>query len=484
MGSETPRGADMDEYSSHDAIGLAQLVRRGEVSAPELVEEAIARVERLDGAINAVVYRDFDQARKLAAGPLPDGPFTGVPFLVKDFGIGVAGWPCTSGSRFCAGVVDAEDTGLARRYREAGVVMLGRGASSEYGIVGNVETTLFGPTRNPWNPAHIAGGSSGGSAAAVAAGIVPMAHASDGLGSIRIPAACCGLVGMKPTRNRVPNLPDGFDYAMGFCADHVVTRSVRDSAAMLDATGMPEPGSPYAVPAKAGPYLDEVGRCAGKLRIHWSGETPSGNPIDPEVRAVLEQTAATLAALGHEVNEQAIGADHRAIARARAPVSAANFAAGMRRVIDRVGREPREDELEPMTWAALQGSRLVTGAQAFWGFQELRMLTRGVVRQFDSFDVYLCPVMTAPPPPIGFSDPATVTPRDLGKRQMALYPFAALFNFTGQPSISLPLGMSADGLPIGMMFTGRYADEATLYRLAGQLEKEMPWGQRRPRVWA
>ena len=474
----------MQDYSSHDGTALAQFVRRGDVSVPELVEAAIARVERLDRRINAVVYRDFDRAREMAAGPLPDGPFTGVPFLVKDLGISVAGWPCTSGSRFCAEVVDREDSGLTRRYREAGVVMLGRGASSEYGIVGNVETSLFGATRNPWNTDHIAGGSSGGSAAAVAAGMVPMAHASDGLGSIRIPAACCGLVGMKPTRDRVPNLPDGFDYAMGFCIDHVVTRSVRDSAAMLDATGLPEPGSPYAIPAKAGQYLDEVSRSPGKLRIAWSPDTPSGQPLDPEVLKVLEHTAAALAALGHEVRAESIGVDHRAVARARAPVSAANFAAGMRRVIDRVGREPREDELEPMTWAALQGSRAVTGEQAFWGYQELRMLMRGVVQRFDSFDVYLCPVMTAPPPRIGFSDPASVTPRDLGKRQMAMFPFAALFDFTGQPSLSLPLGMSAQGLPIGMMFTGRYADEATLYRLAGQLEKELPWAQRRPQVWA
>ena len=474
----------MQDYPSYDAIGLAKLVQSGDVCVAELTDAAIAQVERLDGQINAVVYRDFDRARALAAGPLPDGPFKGVPFLVKDFGIGVAGWPCTSGSRFCADVVDCKDTGLTRRYRETGVVMLGRGASSEYGIAGSVETALFGPTRNPWNPAHIAGGSSGGPAAAVAAGMVPMAHASDGLGSIRIPAACCGLVGMKPTRDRVPNLPDGFDYAMGFCVDHVVTRSVRDSAAMLDATGVPEPGSPYALPAKAGSYLDEVSRNVGKLRIRWSPETPSGQPIDPEVLAVLEHTAATLAALGHDVREEPLGVDQRAFARARAPVSAANFAAGMRRVIDRVGREPREDELEPLTWAALQGSRQVTGEQAFWGYQELRVLSRAALRRFESFDVFLCPVMTAPPPPIGFSDPATVTPRDINKRQVALYPFAALFNFTGQPSVSLPLGMSAQGLPIGMMFTGRYADEATLYQLAGQLEKELPWAQRRPQVWA
>lgn len=196
----------MRDYCDHDALGLAALVRTGAVSALELVDAAVARIERLDGTVNAVVHRDVEGARAIAAGPLQDGPFTGVPFIVKDFGIGVAGWPRTSGSRFCAGVVDRADTGLARRYREAGVVMLGRGASSEFGIVGNVETASNGPTRNPWNPARIAGGSSGGSAAAVAAGMVPMAHASDGLGSIRIPAACCGLVGMKPTRDRVPSM--------------------------------------------------------------------------------------------------------------------------------------------------------------------------------------------------------------------------------------------------------------------------------------
>jgi amidase len=474
----------MQEYSTYDATDLARLVRSREVSAVELVDAAMDAIERLDGVIHAVVYRDFDRARETAAGPLPDGPFAGVPFLVKDLGIGVAGWPCTSGSRFCADVVDGEDSGLTRRFREAGVVLLGRGASSEYGIAGNVETALFGPTRNPWNPAHIVGGSSGGSAAAVAAGMVPMAHASDGLGSIRIPAACCGLVGMKPTRDRVPNLPDGFDYAMGFCVDHVVSRSVRDSAAMLDATGVPEPGSPYAPPAKDRAYTEEVERAPGKLRIRWSAETPKGNPLHTDVAGVLARTAETLAALGHDVREMTLAADHRAIARARAPVSGANFAAGMRRTIEKVGREPREDELEPLTWAALQAARQVTGEQAFWGYQELRMLTRGVLEQFETFDVYLSPVMSAPPPPIGFSDPASVPPREIGKRQVELYPFTPLFNFTGQPSLSLPLGMSADGLPIGMMFTARYADEGTLFRLAGQLEKEMPWAQRRPAVFA
>jgi amidase len=472
-----------DDYAERDGLGLAELVREGSVSPLELVDASIERIERIDPAINAVVYRAFDEARAAAGGQLPDGPFRGLPFMVKDLGIGVAGWPRTSGSRFCREVVDAEDTGLTRRYREAGVVLLGRGASSEFGIIGNVETALYGPTRNPWNPDHIAGGSSGGSAAAVAAGMVPLAHASDGLGSIRIPAACCGLVGLKPTRDRVPNLPDGFDYAMGFVADHVVSRSVRDSAAMLDATGIPEPGSPYASPPKQGPYLDEISRSPGKLRIAWSSETPRGDPIDPEVQQALESTAATLAALGHDVRGESLGVDYKALYAARAPVSGANFAAGMARTIAEVGREPTEDEFEPLTRASLEGARRVTGEQAFFALQELRMLSRKLLSRFESFDVYLCPVMSAPPPPIGFSDPATVPPREINRRQAALYPYTAMFNFTGQPSISLPLAQSAGGLPIGMMFTARYGDEATLFRLAGQLEKEMPWSGRRPTIW-
>ena len=216
------------------------------------------------------------------------------------------------------------------------------------------------------------------------------------------------------------------------------------------------------------------------MRIRWSTEAPAGQAVDPEVLGVLTQTAATLAALGHEVREQGLGIDYRALYRARAPVSGANFAAGMRRVIARVGREPEGDDLEPMTWASVEGSRRVTGEQAFWGYQELRMLTRGVLRAFEAFDVYMTPVMTAPAPRIGFSDPATVKPREIGERQAALYPYTATFNFTGQPSMSLPLGHSAGGLPIAVMLTARYADEATLFRLAAQLEKEMPWRERRP----
>jgi amidase len=310
-----------------------------------------------------------------------------------------------------------------------------------------------------------------------------MAHASDGLGSIRIPAACCGLVGLKVTRDRNPNLPDGYDYAYGLVVDHVVSRTVRDSAAMLDVTGRPEPASPYPAPPKAGPYLDEVSRSPGRLKIAWSAETPSGRPIDPEVEAALRATAETLATLGHEVVERGLGIDYRALYAAMAPVGGGNFAAGMRRLIERVGHEPEPDELEPLTWASLKAGRKVTAEAAMWGLQQMRMINRQTLALFETFDVYLTPVMGTPPPPIGYIDPVTLAPREVNRRQGAVFPFTPPFNASGQPSLSLPLAMSSAGLPIGMMFTGRYADESTLFRLAGQLEKEMPWEDRRPSIW-
>ena len=473
----------MDDYSSFDGVGLAELVARGEVSPAELTEAAIARVEQHNPTLNAVVFKGYDDARREAAGDLPDGPFRGVPFLIKDLAMPVAGWPRSSGSHYTRGFVDAQDGGLTARYRASGAVLLGKTNTPEYGITGTTESGALGPCRNPWNPGHISGGSSGGSASAVAAGIVPLAHASDGLGSIRIPAACCGLVGLKVTRDRNPNLPDGYDYAMGNVVDHVVSRTVRDSAVMLDATGYPEPNSPYPAPAKYRPYAEEILRGPGKMRIAVSSETPNGRPIDPEIQAALERTAALLEGLGHEVIERGLGIDYRALYASRRSASAANFAAGMARLADELGREPEPDELEPLTWVILKAGRRETGADVMRSLQETRMLNRATLAAFDDIDVYLCPVMGQPVPEIGWIDPVNVAPGELNKRQGRLYPFTPPFNFSGQPSMSLPLEMDTKGLPVGMMFTAKFADEATLFRLAAQLEKEAPWSGRRPQVW-
>jgi amidase len=474
---------EMPDYSDYDGLGLAELVAKRAVTPLELVEAAIERIERHNPVLNAVVYKGYDDARAWAKGELPDGPFKGVPFLIKDLPLPVAGWPRSFGSRFAKGLVDDEDCGLTRRYRASGVVLVGKTNTPEYGITGTTESAALGPCRNHFNPNHIAGGSSGGAASAVAAGIVPLAHASDGLGSIRIPAACCGLVGLKVTRDRVPNLPDGYDYALGNVVDHVVSRTVRDSAAMLDATDHPEPASPYPSPPKARPYIEEVEASPGRLRIAWSSETPSGRPIDPEIQAALERTAALLKGLGHEVVEKGLGIDYRALYASRGPAAAANFAAGMARLIERVGREPEPDELEPLTWASLKAGRRQTGADVMRSLQETRMLNRATLAFFEDIDVYLCPVLGTPVPEIGFIDPVNLEPREVSRRQGRAFPFTPPFNYSGQPSLSLPLETDANGLPIGMMFTARYADEATLFRLAAQLEKEAPWKGRRPQVW-
>ena len=473
----------MDDYSSFDGVGLAELVARGEVTPAELTEAAIARIERHNPTLNAVVFKGYDDARKQAAGSLPEGPFRGVPFLIKDLAMPVAGWPRSSGSWYTRGVVDAQDGGLTARYRASGAVLLGKTNTPEYGITGTTESGALGPCRNPWNPGHISGGSSGGSASAVAAGIVPLAHASDGLGSIRIPAACCGLVGLKVTRDRNPNLPDGYDYAMGNVVDHVVTRTVRDSAVMLDATGYAEPNSPYPAPAKDRPYAEEIQRSPGKLRIAFSSETPNGRPIDADIQAALERTAALLKGLGHEVIERGLGIDYRALYASRRSASAANFAAGMARLADELGREPEPDELEPLTWAILKAGKRETGAGVMRSLQETRMLNRATLAAFEDIDVYLCPVLGQPVPEIGYVDPVNVAPAEVNKRQGRLFPFTPPFNFSGQPSMSLPLEMDSKGLPIGMMFTAKFADEATLFRLAAQLEKEAPWSGRKPQMW-
>jgi len=469
-------------YSEHDGLGLAALVSKGEVSPTELVEACVERIEAHNPALNAVVYKAYDEARAAAKAPLPDGPFKGVPFLIKDLGLQVKGWPRTSASYFAFVEADTEDSELTKRYRAAGVVLVGKTNTPEFGIPGVTQSERLGPCRNPWNPKHVSGGSSGGAASATAAGIVPMAHASDGLGSIRIPAACCGLVGLKTTRDRNPNGPDDADRAIGFTVDHVVSRTVRDSAAMLDATGYAEAASPYAAPGKTGPYLDEVSKSPGRLKIAWSGETPSGRPIDPQVQGALERTVDLLKGLGHEVVEQGLGVDYRELYKAQGRVSAANFAAGIRQWVEIKGREPGDD-LGPLARRAYEAGQRITGQDAMLGWRQLRVMNRQIMQIFETVDVYLTPVLGTPVPEVDWLDPLMEDLRAFDKRQAQTFPFTPPFNFTGQPSMSLPLETSADGLPIGLMFTGRYADEASLFHLAGQLEKERPWKDRRPQIW-
>lgn len=473
----------MRDYANFDGLGLAELVRKRDVTPAELLDAAIERAERSNPKLNAIVYKAYDEARANAAGTLPDGPFKGVPFLIKDLGVRVKNWPRTSASRFAQVDADAEDSELTKRYRASGVVLFGKTNTPEFGIPGVTSSALLGPCRNPWNTDHISGGSSGGAASAVAAGIVPLAHASDGLGSIRIPAACCGLVGMKTTRDRNPNGQHDTDRAIGLSVDHVVSRTVRDSAAMLDATGYPEANSPFAYPAKERPYIEEITRAPGKMRIAFSSETPSGKPIDPEIRAALERTAETLKQLGHEVREEGLGIDYRMLYRAQGIVSAANFSASIRRWAEIKGREPGDDELEGLARRGYEAGKKLSAQDAGWGWQQLRLMNRQILSKFETWDIWLTPVLGTNVPRVDYLDPLMDDLKEFDRRQAATFGFTPPFNLTGQPSLSLPLHQSESGLPIAMMFTARYADEATLFRLAAQLEKEMPWIGRKPPVW-
>lgn len=472
------------EYGNFDATGLASLVRRREVGVRELVDEAIARIERHNPRLNAVVYKAFDEARVAANVAPPAGPFSGVPFLIKDMDTPVAGWPLANGSAFLRDYRCPEDSELVRRYRAAGVVFLGRTNTPEFGIPGTTEGRHHGVCRNPWNPDHSSGGSSGGAGAAVASGMVPMAHGSDGLGSIRIPAAQCGLVGLKPTQYRNPGGPDDRNRAMGWVVDHVLTRTVRDSAAMLDWTGYPEDDAPYAPPAKERPYKDEIGTPPGRLRIAFNSRTTHGGPLHDDVRSVFESTVKLLGGLGHTTVEMpSLGIDWKSFYRAQMAVSGAMFVANIDFWAQRLGRPPHEEDLEPLAWDAYRGSKQLSAAQVGEGLQTLRFLTRQLLSLCRGFDVLLTPTTITPAPLIGQLDPVNVEPREFHRRQGRAFNFTPPWNMTGQPAVSLPLGMSRDGLPIGMMFVGRYADEATLFRLAAQLEQAQPWFDRHPPIW-
>lgn len=471
------------EYAEYDGLGLSKLVRDGEVSQREVIEAAIERIEKHNPTLNAVVYKAYEEALQNADEPVGDGPFAGIPFLIKDLDLKVAGWPQSNGSRFTKNEVNTEDAELTRRFREAGLNFVGKTNTPEFGITGTTESAHLGPCRNPWNPDHIAGGSSGGAAAAVASGMVPLAHASDGLGSIRIPAACCGLVGLKLTRDRNPAAPNYREAAHGFVVQHVVTRTVRDSAALLDATDYIDPTLPAGLPRKRRPYMQEINVSPGRLRVAYSTTTPNGKPIDPEVEAGIQKVLRYLESVGHWVEPKEINIDWRSFYMHQGIKSAAHFHAEMRHRIAILGREPEQDELEPLTWASYKAGGKVTGTMVAEATRALFDMSADIMRQLAPYDVYLTPVMTAPPPAIGHIDPVNLTPKECNKRMGALYPYTPPFNVTGQPSLSLPLVQSKDSLPIGVQFTGRYGDEATLFQLAAQLEEDMPWIGRQPQIW-
>jgi amidase len=465
----------------HDALGLAALIRDRQVTPTELLDAVAARIEARNPVVNAVVSRRFDEARaELDRGGLPDGPLSGVPVLVKDMGCRVAGLPGTSGSRLFADAVDTADGQLATRYRRAGLVIVGKTNTPEFGKSSSTEPVLHGPTRNPWRTTHSAGGSSGGSAAAVAAGMVPAAHANDGGGSTRIPAANCGLFGLKPSRGRVPTDDGRGAFAYPFTASHAVTRTVRDSAALLDAVAGPVPGDPYAAlnaPAE-GSFLAALGRAPDRLRIGVAFGTPDGTTAHPGARAAVERVAARLAELGHHVEEAAPTWDTTAARTAGSIVMAAAVDAQIQDRLAQLGRTLADDDIEPFTRVLHEMTAKLSAIDMHRALRHIEGIGREIAPFFDAYDVWLTPTQPGPVARLGLLD--TTNPQSMFEHASATVAFTQVFNITGLPAASVPAGFDTDGLPIGAHLAARMGGESLLLRLAAQLEESDPWPWQAP----
>jgi amidase len=453
------------------------------VTATELVEAAIARIEALNPTLNAVITPMFERALDRAAAE-PTGPFGGVPFLVKDLALEVKGERFCEGSRFLRDYVSHFDSELTVRFERAGLIILGKTNTPEFGMAPACEPVAFGATRNPWDLDRSTSGSSGGSSAAVASGMVAMAHANDLGGSIRFPASACGLFGLKPTRARNPMGPEYGDVSSGWAVEHVVTRSVRDSARLLDATAGPAPGDPYWAPPPARPFADEVGADPGRLRIAFTPRTPDGTLGHPDCIAALDDAVALCTALGHEVVEADLPGLNDQEGAAIGTVFNSVTAWVVRYWVERIGREPEPGDLDPLTAAYNEmGSRL-TAADYLVAIERLQRFGRRVAHFLapnDGFDAFLTPTMSEPPAPLGEMVSTADEPLRSMERSSQTVRYAGVTaNITGNPAMSVPLWWNDGGLPIGVHFLGRFGDEATLFRLASQLESARPWTDRLP----
>jgi amidase len=489
------------EYDRLDGLAMAALVRNGQLTATELCEAAIARAEAVNPHINAVVHPLYEPARHRASASLPAGPFGSVPFLLKDFGAHYAGVPHTSGSRALRNFVPQEDAELVRRWQAAGINILGKTSTPEFALMGVTEPALFGPTRNPWNLNHTPGGSSGGAAAAVAAGIVPLAGAGDGGGSIRIPAACCGLFGLKPSRGRVPTGPEQGEKWQGAAVEHVVSRSVRDSAAMLDAVHGADAGAPYFLPDPARPYLAEASRPPGRLRIAFSLGHPLGSALHPECAAAVRAAAELLEGLGHNVEEVPLPFDGRAVSAAFLMLYFGETGASIAALAKVLGRPARPRDVEPTTWLLGLLGRTYSAADFAAARHTWNDSARRMGHFHQTYDLLLTPTLATPPVRIGELQPKPAEQvllklvntlglgglirrsgivEKLAEQSLEKTPYTQVANLTGQPAMSVPLHWTADGLPCGVQFVAPLGAEDVLFRLAGQLEQAQPWFAKRP----
>ena len=485
------------EYDQLDATDLAALVRKGEVSPRELLEAAIERAEVRNPALNAIVYELHDRARE-RVDSLPDGPFRGVPFLLKDLKITLAGTVTTNSSYLTRNRVFDVSSENAKRYEAAGLQIFGKTNSPEFGIMGITEPALRGPCRNPWNTDHSPGGSSGGASAVVAARIVPVAHGGDGGGSIRIPASATGLFGLKPTRARTTMAPHLGESWGGFVSEHVLARSVRDSAAFLDLVDGPFPGDPYYAPPKARPWLEEVGAPVGKLKIAYTTDTLFAGTTHPDCKAAVEDSVKLLESLGHEVVEGKPEFPLEELVQAYFITVAAGVAAFVEQTAAWAGKKPSHRDFEPQTWVLAQIGWKNSAAELVKSQQIIQKASRQVAAFFEDVDIFVSSTMAVPPVRIGElalssseklqlsllrtlnSAPLLdLALKTLGTNALARTPNTQLFNQTGQPGMSVPLYWNEAGLPIGTQMVGRFGDEATLFRLAAQLEEARPWANRK-----
>lgn len=469
----------MNDIACMDATAQASLVRQKQVKPQELLDAAIERIERLNPQLNAVITPMFDEARRAAQSVSPDAPFAGVPFLLKDLTAEYAGVRMAEGSEFLKDFVPSEDTELTKRFKAAGLLIAGKTNTPEFGLVPTTEPRLFGPSRNPWDTTRTTGGSSGGSAAAVASGMVPLAHGNDGGGSIRIPSSCCGLFGLKVTRARNP----GPGYSL-LSVDHVLTRSVRDSARVLDAISGPQLGDPYWAPPPARPYEQELTTPPGRLRIAFTTETATGIILHPDCIAAVEDAVAICEELGHEVVEAAPQVQGDALVEAFTNMWSAGCAATIDGWARRTGRQPRQEHFEPLTWALYETGRQTIASDFLAAVEAFDGMTRDIARFFVDYDVWITSTLGEPPVPLGTFESPPDDPMAGFQRAAIFVPYTPICNATGQPAMSMPLYWNSQDLPIGTHFVGRFGDEATLIRLAAQLEEARPWAHRRPPVSA
>jgi amidase len=465
----------IQDYAKYDALGLAELVANRDVTAGELVEEAISRAEAVNPKINAIAYKAYDAARESVKRGLPKGPFTGVPFFLKDIFAFATDMPTRQGTAFMPPIPWGQDSTLTARFRQAGLAILGKTNVPEFGLVPTTESRLYGSAHNPFNLDYSTGGSSGGSAALVAASVVPMAHANDGGGSIRIPASCCGLVGLKPTRGRVSYGPDFGDVVDGLAIDLVVSRTVRDSAAILDAVAGNVQGDPYWAPPQPASYLDESKKPSKQLRIAFTTKTLDGKAVHPDCAAAVEKAAKLCQSLGHIVEEASPSVDLSALFPAFIAVWAANLAAPIDMIAQLTGQTPSRQLFEGLTWGIYEMGSKVTASEYLRAKGLMAQATRTSARFHETYDMWLTPTLATPPVKLGTIDMEETDAVKVFASLTDYVPFTPIQNATGQPAINVPLTWNADNLPIGVQFVGRFGDEAGLLRLAAQLEKAAPW---------